>query len=389
MTFNCYHLGKIFIVMAIGYYFGKTLVQPNEIIEKQAMGIFSKFEKSVSKIGKGKIEFKNGVFESRSKVSRNTLKVAERTPVGIGKPLSIEILCVYTGDAPNNFFGGRKDILVVSGVKDVRTHGHFSKAINMIASKEKDFSRIHPSGTSGAPLVYYTPSLDVGTVFCQIEMIADTFNEKTFEKIEDAFKQAASIPLFFKGERLLQSGATILKIGKKLGSKYLESKPFLNGEIEIRFDTPGVPIFMSDCFIVYNDGRHNQFQNYSPGLIGKGANQKLALVHDKNGEEYKGEEPYILVNIDGRNRDQDFKDFTPKAITAAFSEKYYGSGSSTSKTEILEEALMLLNDKTYYTKAKEAKELLKKLVPNSNEYKNTKKLIEAYIANIQSEFFKK
>ena len=38
-------------------------------------------------------------------------------PIGIGKPLSIEILTIYTGDAPKKFLGGKPDLLVVSGVR--------------------------------------------------------------------------------------------------------------------------------------------------------------------------------------------------------------------------------------------------------------------------------
>jgi len=374
--------------MAVGYFFGKTMVQPDEIIEKQAMGVFSKFEKTVKSKGSGKIEFKNGVFETIKKNKRSISDSPERTPVGIGKPLSIELLCVYTGNAPNKFLGRKKDLIVVSGIKDVRTHGQYTKAINMIAAKEKDYTRIYPSGAVGVPLVYYTPALDIGTVFCNIEMVADTFNEKAFDKIGDAFNMAASVPIFLTSNPYLLAGSAITKIGKKLGNKFLESKAFLDGAFELRFDTPGVPISISDYLIVYNDGQHGEFQEFSPGMLGKGVNKKLALIHDETGKEYDGEEPYILLNIDGRNRDHEFKDFTPKAISAAFSEKFYGKGASSNSTEILEEAIMLLNDKTYYNKAKEAIKLLKKLVPNSKEYKNTKTLIEAYKANIQSGYFK-
>ena len=130
--------------MALLYNFGNTLVTEAEVAEKAHLGDFNDFLKVAEFNDNAKIEFRSGTVRLQQLFDNRSLGLPSFTPIGIGEPLSVEILCVYTGDAPQTFFGGRKDLLVVSGVKGVQTHGEAARAINQIEQKVGDNQYLQP-----------------------------------------------------------------------------------------------------------------------------------------------------------------------------------------------------------------------------------------------------
>lgn len=375
--------------MAISYFFGDTMVELNEVLEKNAMGVFAKFNKTTSKGIETSIQFRNGVFSSKSTNDNSGVELPNRTPIGIGKPLSIEILSVYTGDAPNKVFGGKKDMLVVSGVRSANSHEESPRAINQILKKAEDHQYIQPSAfCQGSPIVYYKSAVDVSTILCSFEIVADTFSEQTFDLVSKLFTKTASIPLFFTSSQYLLAGSSIIKMAGDLGKALFESKAFLKGDIPFYYDSPDMPIAYARAAMAYNTKDSEAFEDYKPGFVKDGDNIRRSLVHKETCKEYRGNAPYILVSIDGRNRDEELKNFTPKIAATSVLEKFYGSNIETQSTEILETAIMLYNDMNYHNKAKKLKEEISKMQPNSKEYRKAKDLLNAYKANILNELFK-
>ena len=90
--------------MAILYSLGNSLVDVEELNEHIVIGDLKRFEDARTAV--------------RSRSANSTEETTSFEPVGIGKPLSLEILTVYTGNAPRSFLGGKPDLLVVSGCEE-------------------------------------------------------------------------------------------------------------------------------------------------------------------------------------------------------------------------------------------------------------------------------
>lgn len=361
------------------------MVGTDEIAEKSSMGMFSKFNKSVSKGLDDTIKFRDGIV-STSEVNNNSkLDLPDRMPIGIGKPMCMEILCLYTGDAP----GRKKDLLVVSGVRAASTHDEAPRAINQLVKKIEDNQYIQPSAfAQGSPIIYYATAVDVNTVLCSVEMIVESFPDHIFDNISGLLKKAAGIPLFFTKSMYLLAGSDIINMAKELGKALFESQPFMKSNIPLYFDSPDMPVANARLALIHNENEAHLLKEYTPGLINTGGTVRRALVHKDTKQEYRGKAPYILLSIDGRNRDHELSKFTPRAATASILEKFYGSNVEKKSIEIIETAMLLYNDLNYFNKAKKLEEDLKKLIPNSTEYKKAKELLAAYKANIQNEQFK-
>src|SRR4051794_14460761 len=107
---------------------GSTLVKPEEYLEQKQLGNIEKLLTSLEQGKKHSIEFSTGSvdtteinnsFENMSGFFENDdTKIAHPfTPIGLGLPLCVEILTIYTGDYPNGIFGGKKDLMLTSAIK--------------------------------------------------------------------------------------------------------------------------------------------------------------------------------------------------------------------------------------------------------------------------------
>jgi hypothetical protein len=111
--------------------------------------------------------------------------------------------------------------------------------------------------------------------------------------------------------------------------------------------------------------------------------QQLTLTDGDTGAEYRGKAPYIIVDLDGRER-QILDQFTPKIASAAVLERFYNVDTGSQVVETLNSAMGLLNDVTYLQKAKR----IQLPAPGTAEYDAAKKLYDAYVANIRDEALK-
>ncbi|MEL6720101.1 MAG: hypothetical protein AAFP82_15420 [Bacteroidota bacterium] len=94
--------------MAVLYNFGNVLTDENELAEKTHIGRLRQFVNAASHGEEKSIEFRHGRVTTRDLSDNSQLDLPDFTQPEIGKPLSVEILSVYTGDAPQKFFGGKK-----------------------------------------------------------------------------------------------------------------------------------------------------------------------------------------------------------------------------------------------------------------------------------------
>ncbi|NJL76430.1 MAG: hypothetical protein HC892_16840 [Saprospiraceae bacterium] len=246
--------------MALLFNIGNILADQGEIAEKTHLGDFNHFLNQLAKGENSQIDFRAGTLHASELLDNSNLDLPQFTQPKIGGPLSVEILSVYTGEAPHKFFGGKKDLLVVSGVKSMLTHGAAPRAINQLVEKVDDFQYLQPGAfTQGSPIVFYTPAIDITTTFCSFELIADTFNKEVFETIARLFTSAAGLPIFAPANGYLLVGSSLLKMTGKLGSALFETSPFLREDIAFRFDTPDLPIAKAKQLVICNEKIRKNF----------------------------------------------------------------------------------------------------------------------------------
>lgn len=310
-------------------------------------------------------------------------------PVGLGKPLLVEILTTYTGNAPRSFLGGKPDLLVVSGVKGAQTFDAAPRAINQLVENINDRQYIKQSALSqGASIVYYTDCLENTTTLCSFELVVDSLQRNTIDSVSKMFATAAGLPIFVPANLYLLAGAILTKMVGEL-SNSLESRPFLADTLDLRFLTSGVPNFQAGHYIIYNAEDRKEFNEYKIDLKNDGFERtEVKLIHRQSGEEYRGDAPYMVLNIDGRNR-PDLEGYAPKLASAALLEQFYGKKNRSAQViNTLESALILYNDFTYRQKAEQMLAKIQTLQVGSSEFLIAKMLFEAYINNIRNDVFK-
>lgn len=366
--------------MATIYYVNDIPVFEDEIKEKLYSGELFQFDKAIQSGSEMNLNFENGLINS------NELNYIDFTPIGIGKPLSIEILTIYSGDAPGRFLG-KKDMLVTTGVKSIGTYESAPKAINQIVRKVTDNQYYEPSAfNQGSPIVYYTPALDMNTILCSFHLVADTFNENIFENVSNLLAKAGGIPVFAPASSILLAGSTLTSIASKLGKAIFETKPFFKGDFNIRLDTPGQIPTRAKYVLITDNKFEKEFINYKPTNVTIGDFNQIRLTNKTTNKEYSGDAPYILVSLDGRER-EDLKNFKPTHASAAIIEQFYGTDTSSQSIEVVQDALMLYNDYHYFEKAKKQKLKLENLTEGTVAYKNAKLLYDTYSKNINSDIF--
>jgi hypothetical protein len=380
--------------MALLFNIGNILADQSEIAEKVHLGDFNHFVNQLAKGENGTLKFRAGTVTGSDLMDNSSLSLPQFTQPKIGGPLSVEILSIYMGDAPRKFFGGRTDLLVVSGVKSLVTHGAAPRAINQLVEKVDDFQYLQPGAfTQGSPIVFYTPAIDITTTFCSFELITDSFNKDVFETIARLFTSAAGLPIFAPASGYLLVGSTLLRMMGNLGNALFDTPPFLREDIAFRFDTPDLPIAKAKQLVICNEKDKEQFLAYMPAVVDSGSgNRRPVLINKVSGKEYRGNAPYILVSIDGRER-KELQEFAPKLASAAIIEKFYGTTPEFKPIDVLEKAIMLYNDYTYYQKANELAKSLNTASENENprsseDLRKATDLYNAYVKNISNELFK-
>jgi hypothetical protein len=359
--------------MAANYYLGDVPISRQEWQEKQSFGTI----KEAIKAGQD-LEFRNG------KVSKE--KVNEYTQIGIGKPLSLEIVGGNLGDIP-----GRKqktDILITSGMKGVADVKAAPKAINYLRKDQGDNNDIDfGADNAGSPIIYYTPSLDTAKPLFTIEAVADRrFKKSIFEQLSKNLSAAGNLPIFVPGGVFALAGAKIAGLVGNIIDLFDKSEIFLHDHInDITFGYAQEVDAVPKHIIVHENDQ--VFEQYVPKYKNIGGNEKWVAVHKSTGKTYEGPEAYIILSLDGRNRDHELKDFSSTYISAALMERFYGKEQSADFT-IIQDAAQLYNDLNYYRKVQRLQKDIEKKTGHKLNVGKEKERMEAYKKNIQSEAFR-
>jgi hypothetical protein len=310
-------------------------------------------------------------------------EAAHFEPIGLNKPLSVEIRHVYTGEHPKGAFP-KNDLLVTSAMRSIATFNAQPRAVNFLMSNVKKNSNLrNPAATdAGTPLVFYAHALVEENSLMDIEVIFQRFPQELFEAAGAAFKAAAGIPIFVAqgaGTALMAAGA-ITKLAGGIGEKLFDGRPIFKQTIELSF-TRGGSLVPTEGFHVITGP---EFDIIREGLEFDAVNGRLLAL----GMEYDGPHPYVVISLDGRMHD-DYADFVPTAASAALLESFFHAGDGQQQSMgILLDAVRLYNDYQFKSKANGVAAEMAALDVNSAEYQKLKERYDAYLANMLTDSFK-
>ena len=117
--------------------------------------------------------------------------------------------------------------------------------------------------------------------------------------------------------------------------------------------------------------------------------QEDRLINKDSGKEYKGDEPYAILSLDGANLSNELQDFAPTLASSAQLNRFLNvkDGEDTD-ADIIIDALKLYNDFKYKMEADELKELLNQPDLAEDQKKRILDELQAATQNIINEAFK-
>ncbi len=368
---------------------GNAIVSNDELHEKTVLGKIEKFNKNLSSNSDlAKVEFTTGVMTAtniETILSKSRGEITPFTPIGPGKPLTVQIRHLYTGQYPKkSLFDKTKDMIVTSAMKSIATFNAAPRAINFLT---KDVQPKHgmsnPAATEdGTPLIHYTPALTETNTLLTIEMGFDEFPNKSFEVVGNALSQAAGIPLFMSASTHLLAASSIIKLAGNIGSRLFDKSPVFKATESLAFTTPGETVPVADFRLIVED-------DVNVSKVFKGFNLSNNGLVDKNGSKYEGDTPYVIISLDGRENDS-YSEFIPTAASAVVLEKFYNLREGQGNTlDPLVDAIKIFNDYKFRRKADKLKEELDEFVDKeSKEYKLIEEKYNANISNILDDLLK-
>jgi hypothetical protein len=287
---------------------------------------------------------------------------------------------VYTGRYPKSgMFGGRKDVAVVSGVKNFEVFNASARALNFIMQDVK--AKARASGPTafaeGTPLIAYSPAVLTDEQILTVEFAVDSFPAEFIKKVGGALSGLAGIPLLLPYAGILLGAGEVVKLAAGLGDALFDGRPSFSVTHALPFDVPGSPIVKAAFRILCADTFDASQYSYRDG----------AGLVDANGRRYEGDEPYVVISLDGREHSE-LASFTPTVASAAVLQRFFHMrDGGTAAIDTLMEGLKLVSDMRYRQKAEA---LQKKIVdtPAGPAKDKLQAELDAILKNIGNDLLK-
>lgn len=315
----------------------------------------------------------------------------EFTPIGIQKPLTIQVRRIWTGENPQRgWFQPPQSMLVTSAIKGLLTTGGAPRAVNILTGQLQPHTEIliGPAPYPGTPLVCYSPAVIEETYALTIEIGFNTFNQDLFAGLSSVFQQAAGFPLFMPAAPYLLAAGTLTKLAGDLGHLLFNTALVLNHTERLDFGTAGTTPAQAGYYLITPDTPEGRQLSDTCFVDDQGR------VLTKSGKNpYRGDVPCAVVSLDGRQQDEKYKQFTPLAATADQLSTFFNIGDNTTKVvSDVVEGLKLVNDLHYRDDADALQKQIDALDKNAPNYQarltELQNQRKAVIANIQSDLMK-
>jgi hypothetical protein len=305
------------------------------------------------------------------------------TEIGFAKPITIHIERVYTGKYPNFGWKKKKDMLITTAYKSENIVGASPRSFNWI---EKGIKKANKSYTTiaatdeGTNLVYAKPAVDKDALILTIDISFDDFDDSLLDIFSKILGAAGTIPAFSAYSPYLLVAGKLTNLGKDIGNRILDSKPEISLDAKLYFRRAGkIPVKEGRIAII-----SEEFASIAKNTYTISDDDKLI---DKNsGEEYIGNQPYVILSLDGASLSNELQEFSPTLASAAQLKRFLAvkDGEDTD-ADIIIDALKLYNDYKFRMEAEELKELLGKPDLSEKETHRIKEELSAITQNIMND----
>ncbi len=341
-----------------------VVVSQEELDEKINLGLAAEYEQALRRDPTASFTFRGGIVPAPPQHPPTDgvgFDVQDYGEIGIGKPLSLEILGYYTGDLPRIIGLRKPSMLVSSACKAIETYEAQPLAVNQMVKEIEEHQYLRPSAENeGSPIVYYSPALPPSEVLINVSLKVDRFDEAMFYYLSDIMKGAAGLPVFVLGgpagvgiATAALVGATLARQAGELGKALFNSTTILQQTLSLTFYKAGHAFPKPKAFYACAEKDEGEFKprGFAPVLVNEGELTQHMVMKNEAHQEYNGPAPYIILNLDGHKR-EDLEGFKARLATAAILEKFVG-GQDPGGTvvSVINEAMGLYNDLTFRRKA--------------------------------------
>jgi hypothetical protein len=350
-------MAESLLPMPLFYALGDALIKRDELLEKVWGGKLNAFQRSKDVLpSEACVEFSNGALTSLNASPAPVLGTASEPikpePIGIGKPLTIEIREVYTGEYPRKFLRSSSDMLVTTPMKGIEVFNGSPRAINFLeksVGQRRRFRNTDPT-QPGTPLVFYSPALTSMNSVLKVEAAFDEFPGEVFSALATATQSAAGIPVFAPASAYLFAAGQLINLASKLGDLAFDNKPEFGETTEVSFDRPGDFAAVADFRLLMAE---NQFREIAKDYK---VDAKGTLVRVADGTPYDGDYPYVVLCFDGRKR-KNYEGFNSTAATADLLERFIGGKNQLSvQMDTALEGMKLYSDMRFRQQAQRVQE---------------------------------
>jgi hypothetical protein len=300
--------------------------------------------------------------------------------IGIGKPLTIVIESIYIGDYPDTMplvpWIDRGDVLVTSAHKAFESFDAAPRAVHILQANAEPRTALKAKATEqGSQLVYYSPAVTGMSILFSVELSADReLSKEIGDALGKAVTAAGALPVFAPAAPYLVAAGTAIPIALKAVSMLARPQTFFGEHVELNFDRPGVELAQPGALVLYggNDADLGKFK------LGK----DFVLREAGDGPAYNGPAPYVVISLDGHERDE-LDEWSATAASAVLLERFFAPDELISQAlEVVTESMALFNDMTYREKAAAA--LSKSKTLKGTKKKEQEALYKAYVKNIHT-----
>jgi hypothetical protein len=306
------------------------------------------------------------------------------TEVGFAKPITIHIERVYTGKYPKLGWSTKsKDMLITTAYKSENFVGASPRSFNWIQKgiddTKKSFTGVKAT-QEGTNLVYAKPAIDKDSIILTIDFSFDDFGDKLLDIFSQIFSAAGKIPAFAAYSPYFLVAGKLVSLGKEIGNRIFDSEPEISLDARLYFRRAGkIPVKEGRIAVVAEEFSPVVRNTYTIG-------EDDLLVSKNSHEVYKGNQPYVILSLDGRPLSRELQNFSPTLASAAQLKRFLAikEGKETDVDFIIE-ALNLYNDYQIRMEAERLKRLLEQQDLADNDRQRIQDELNAKTQNIINE----
>jgi hypothetical protein len=299
--------------------------------------------------------------------------VTQFVPVGLGKPLTVLIRHVYTGRHPvKTTFGSAKHMAVVTGLKDYSVYAASTRAVNYLMkdAKPKTPFKAPPTFTDGTNVVAYSPAVLTDSLTFTVEMAFDRFPDGLFNAISKGLSGAGGIPVMIPAQGYLLAASSLVRIFSDWADALIDGKASFSITDTLDFNIPGVAPPAADFRVLCNFDAAGMTYDPAQGLM-------------QNGTAYRGDEPYVVISLDGAER-KNLEGFAPTAASASVLKQFFNMrDGSEASIEAIMAGMKLVNDLKFREEAQKLERAVEKAT--GEDKAKLQKRLDAVVKNILSE----